>query len=79
MTMTFFFSRVPLNVLVAYEIYFEEFCSLSQKKGIRNVKYFKSIMAVYSPYDKVKGMTSVDPRPSHQSNTCSLNKKDAHM
>ena len=60
-----FFSRPPLTVLVVYEIHFEKFCSFTQKKDVRNVRYFKSIMAVQSSYKTDKGMTTVGPGSSH--------------
>lgn len=65
------FSQASLKVLVVYEIHFEKLYSLPQKKDARTVKYFKSIIAVCSQYDKTdKGMTTVGTGPSHQSNMC---------
>lgn len=77
MTTTHFF-QASLKVLVVYEIHFEKFYSLPQKKDVRTVRYFKSIMAVCSQYDKTdKGMITGGTGPSHQSNMCLPNKKYA--
>lgn len=52
----------------------------SKKKDVNNVRYFKSIMAFYSGYDKTaKGMKTASTGPSHQSSMCPPNKKDASM
>lgn len=73
--MTYFF-QASLKVLVVYETHFEKFKSLTQKKDVRTVRYFKSMMAVYSQYDKTdKEMTIVGTGQSHQSNMCLPNKK----
>lgn len=80
MTMILFFSRALLNILVVHEIHFEKFFSLLKMKEVRNVIYFKSIVTVYSQYDKTdKGMATVGTGPSHQSNVRLPNKKDAYM